>query len=70
MNPTLFHTGSVAEYHEYILSILLSKYVKILDTPDSNDISNSILTNGTTFAKVAQSYQHIVTHYLCVKMEL
>ena len=70
INPTIFHTGSVAEYHDYALRILLSKYVKSLNTPDSHDISNSILTDDAAFAKAVQSYQHIVTHYLCAKMEL
>ena len=41
-----------------------------LDTPGSNDICNSILRDAASFAKAAQSYQHIVTHYLCAKMEL
>ena len=70
MTPAIFRTGSVAEYYEYALRILLYKYVKILDKPHSNDLGNIILTDDTVFSKASQSYQHIVTHYLCAKMEL
>ena len=58
------------ECHEHALRILLHKDQKSLDAPNINDLGNSILIDDTTFDKAAQSYQHAVTHYLCVKMEL
>ena len=70
MTPTIFHTESVADYHEYELRILLHKYENILDASDINDIGNNILTDDTAYTKAAQSYQRIITHYLCAKMEL
>ena len=31
MNPTIFHTGSIAEYHYSWLRILLSRYISYID---------------------------------------
>ena len=31
MHPTIFHTGSIAEYHDSQLRILLSQYVSCID---------------------------------------
>ena len=31
MHPTIFHTGSIVEYHDSWLRILLSRYVSCID---------------------------------------
>ena len=63
----IFHTGSLAEYHEPALRLLLSKYVQNLDiTPDKGDI----LEDDNAFFKAVQKYKNVVTHYLASKMEI
>ena len=69
-SPAMFHTRSRVEYHEYSLILLLYNYINELETFDENTGGNHILTDDTNFSKAAQFYQHIVTHYLCAKMEL
>lgn len=69
-SPSLFHTGSVAEFHKYPWSLLLHKYVKALDTPSTVVESMHILTSDADFVKALQSYQHVVSHYLSSKMEI
>lgn len=66
---TAFHTGSLAEYHEYSLRLLLSKYVsKLTNTPP--DLPQQILDDDTAFARAVQMYKNVVTHYLESKMEI
>ena len=36
MHPTIFHTGSIAEYHDSWLRILLSQYVSCIDSNTFN----------------------------------
>ena len=68
--PGIFHTGSLAEYHEYALRLLLHNYVKAWNMPNSIELAMNILVGDSAFAKAVQVYQKIVTHYLCAKMEL
>ena len=63
-------TDNAAHYHEYSLRLLLHKYFNTLETFDGNNNGSNILIDNTEFTKVAQSYQHIVSHYLCSKMKL
>ena len=68
--PSIFHTGSLAEYHEYPLRLLLHNYVKALDTPNARDEADAILLEDAAFAKASQSYQHIVIQYIVAKIEI
>ena len=61
----LFHTGSIAEYHEYPLRLMLHNYVNALDG-DACDI----IGNDAEFYKAVQLYKNVVTHYLAAKMEI
>ena len=67
--PNIWCTGSLAEYHEFPLRLLLSKYVEQLDGHTTSD-ANEILNNDDSFKKAVQKYKTIVTHYLASKMEL
>ena len=61
---SIFHTGSLAEYHEPALRKLLSKYVRELDgTSDAE--AQQILDDNTAF----KTYKHLVTYYISGKME-
>lgn len=64
-----FATGSLAEYHEYNLRLLLSKYTSKLSGVDPN-LPQLILSDDAYFAKAVQSYKNVVTHYLASKMEI
>ena len=66
----MFHIGILAEYHEYSLRLLFHNYVNELETVEENTDGIDILTDDTKFAKAVESYQYIVTHCLCVKIEL
>ena len=66
---SMFHTGSLAEYHEYSLRHLLHKYTAALsNVPQS--LSEAILTDDNAFANAVQKYKNVVTHYLASKMEI
>ena len=63
----MFHTGSLAEYHEYPLRVLLSKYTaKLTSLPP--DYSQTILVDDAILNDAVQKYKHVVTHYLAAKM--
>ena len=66
---SMFHTGSLAEFHEYPLRVLLANYVSKLSFHDNDEFSE-ILHNDQAFSKAVQKYKHIVTHYLASKFEL
>ena len=66
---SMFHTGSLAEYHEYSLRHLLHKYTAAL-TNVTQSFSEDILTDDNTFASAVQKYKNVVTHYLASKMEI
>ena len=66
---SLFHTGSLDEYHEPHLRSLLYKYTSQIDgLPDG--YSESIMEDYYVFINAVQTYKHVVTHYLSSKMEL
>ena len=65
----VFHTGSLAEFHEWNLRVLLHKYVSSLTYfEDTNE--NNILNDDTLFVKSVQKYKNVVTHYMGSKFEL
>ncbi|KAL7537702.1 hypothetical protein ACHAXR_008006, partial [Thalassiosira sp. AJA248-18] len=64
-----FHTASIAEYHDYNLRLLLSKYTKNL-TNVPEDLPDRILTDQSAFTAAVQSYKQIVTHYFASKLEI
>ena len=65
----MFHTGSLAEYHEYALRQLLHKYTAALSNLPPT-YSSDILTDGAVFANAVQKYKNVVTHYMASKMEI
>ena len=66
---SLFHTGSLAEFHEHPLRYLLHNYTaKLNGLPDG--YSDAILSNDDTFIDAVQKYKTVVTHYLAAKMEI
>jgi hypothetical protein len=68
---TVFHTGSLAEFHEPYLRLLLAKYVREI-SPDPTDDTpyNDILNDDVHFTNAVQNYKNVVTHYLASKMEI
>ena len=66
-----FHTGSVAEFHEPWLRLLIYQYLCQLDNPTikENDVNN-ILSDDSIFLKYVQKLKNIVTLYVAVKMEI
>ena len=48
MHPTIFHTGSIAEYHDSWLRILLSQYVSCIDG-NTKDDGELVLSDNTHF---------------------
>ena len=67
MHPTIFHTGSIAEYHDSWLRILLSRYVSCIDG-NSNADGQLVLNNNSYVTSTVQKYKHVVTHFLASKM--
>ena len=65
----MFHTGSIAEYQDSWLRIILSQYVSCIDgnTKDDRDL---VLRVNAHFQSVVQKHNHIVTDFLASKMEL
>ena len=59
--PSIFHTGNLAEYHNYPLRLFLHNYVKALNTPNATTEAQAILLEDSAFAEASQLYQHIVT---------
>ena len=71
--PAFFHTGSMAEFHEYDLRCLLALYVSCLTCLAENEAlaeARTIMTNDADFVKAVQKYKHVVTHYFAAKTEI
>ena len=67
----VFHTGSLAEFHDPYLRLLLAKYVREISLDPENDTSyNDILNDDMHFTNAVQNYKNVVTHYLASKMEI
>ena len=69
MHPTIFHTGSIAEYHDSWLRILLSQYVSCVDGSTKED-GGLILSDNAHFQSTVQKYKYVVTNFLASKMEI
>ena len=69
MQPTIFYTGSITEYHKSLLRILLSRYVSCIDG-NSNADGQLVLNNNSHFTSSVQKYKQVVTHFLASKMEI
>eukprot|EP00984_Skeletonema_dohrnii_P031047 scaffold23084_cov153-Skeletonema_dohrnii-CCMP3373.AAC.2 len=66
----VFLTGSLAEFHEHYLRVLLAKYVAQL-SPSPPDLDpESILTDDNIFSDAVQRYKNVVTNYLASKEEI
>ena len=63
MHSTIFQTGSIAEYHDSWLRILLSRYVSCIDGNSDAD-KQLVLNNNFHFISAVQKYKHVVTHFL------
>ena len=66
---SIFHTGSLAEYHEPALRQMLYNYTRKLDNKTEEE-AREILDDDRTFFLAIQKYKNIVTHYLASKMEI
>ena len=69
MHPTIFHTGSIAEYHDMWLRILLSQYVSCIDGNTKVD-GDLVLSDNACFQSAVQKYKDVVTNFLVSKMEI
>ena len=68
---SLFHTGSVAEFHEPWLRILLYQYMQTLKNPGiSIHERNQCITDEKIYSNVVNKYKNIVTLYVSTKMEI
>lgn len=66
-----FHTGSVAEFHEPWLRLIIYQYLCQLDNPTIKESDvESILSDDSIFLKYVQKFKNIVTLYVAVKMEI
>ena len=66
-----FHTGSVAEFHEPWLRLLIYQYMCQLDNPTTKESDvEHILSDDSIFLKYVQKFKHVVTLYVAVKMEI
>ena len=71
--PAYFHTGSMAEYHEYHLRCILATYVSALTNDSEGDsaaAARRIMTDDRLFVDAVQRYKHVVTHYFASKTEI
>jgi len=66
----VFLTGSLAEFHEHYLRVLLAKYVAQLSPSPSDLDPESILTDDNKFSDAVQRYKNVVTNYLASKEEI
>ena len=66
---SLFHTGSLAEYHDPFLRELLYKYTMKLSGSAPHECAE-ILTDDSQFSQAVNKYRQVVSHYLAAKMEL
>ena len=64
----IFHTGSLAEFHDPYLRRILSRYVAKVKSDPS--LEQFIMQNDASFHEAIHSYKTVVTHFLAAKMEL
>ena len=62
MHPTIFHTGTIAEYHDSWLRNLLSQYVSSINGNSVTD-GEKVLSDNSHFTSAVQKYKHVVTHF-------
>ena len=69
IHHTIVYTGSIAEYHDGWLRILLSQYVSCIDgnTKYDRDLG---LSHNAHFQSVVQNYKHVVTRRLGTSIDL
>ena len=71
--PQLFHTGSMAEYHEYDLRCCTATYVLTLTNLSplrAKERAIQIMTDDKAFVDAVQTYKNVVTHYFAAKTEI
>jgi hypothetical protein len=64
--PHVFHTESLAEYHDPFLRRILSKYVTKVE---SEEEGRAILESDLAFYIAVGNYKTVVTQYFCCKQE-
>ena len=69
MYQTIFHTGSIAGYHDSWLLIFLSQYVPCIDD-NMKDGGDLVSSDNKHFQSAVQKYKHIVTNVLASKMKI
>ena len=69
MHPTIFHTGSIAEYHDSWLCILSSQYLLYIDCDTKFD-EDLVIDDSTCFESIFQKYEHFVTNLFVLKREI
>ena len=69
MHHSIFHTGSIAEYHDSWLCILLSQYVSCIGG-NKKDTRDLVLNDNTYFQSAVQKYKHVVNNFLDSNMEI
>ena len=69
MHPTIFHTGSIAEYHDMWLRILLSQYVSCINDNTKVD-GDLVLSDNACFQSAVLKYKDVVTNFFASKMEI
>ena len=63
----LFHTGSLAEFHEPHLRLMMANYIRAIGKPD---VAGFLLTNDAAFVTATQTYKNAVTCYHQSKTEV
>jgi hypothetical protein len=66
LEPTVFWTGSIAEYHDPFLRRLLSKYVGLVECYEEGV---QMLSDDEKFRRAVSRYKQVVTHYFACKTE-
>ena len=67
LSISIFHTGSLAEYHDPFLRCLLSRYVGFIESTTNG---NHVEDDGPFFREKMQQYKQLVTHFFAAKTEI
>ena len=66
IHHTIVYTGSIAEYHDGWLRILLSQYVSCIDSNTIVD-GDLLLTDNTHFQSAIEKYKYVTTNFITSK---
>lgn len=68
-SASMFHTGSVSDFHDPFLRIVMANYVRKLDG-HGDEAAEAVLTSESAFNDSVHKYKHVITNYLAAKMEI